>query len=279
MGRDTFRAISLGAGVQSTTMVLMAVCGEFCPQPDCAIFADTGWEPPEVYRQLEKLEDLAKASGFPVHRCSAGDIRQDHLDSAGDDSGRSFMPFFVLSENGAHESHGIVRRKCSTEYKLSPVKRKIKELLGFDPRKPWPRTAPHIEQWIGFSTDEAQRCKPAPESWITTVFPLIEFGMSRSDCVQYCNDVGFGVPVGSSCIGCPFHSPAYWARMAKERPDEFEDACRFDEEMRERGGLPGIRGVPYLHSSRKPLRDVAMDYGGGEQLDLLEHGCGGMCDT
>ena len=36
------RVISLGAGVQSTTMALMAAHGEIGPMPDCAIFADTG---------------------------------------------------------------------------------------------------------------------------------------------------------------------------------------------------------------------------------------------
>ena len=33
--------ISLGAGVQSSTMALMAAHGELTPQPDYAIFADT----------------------------------------------------------------------------------------------------------------------------------------------------------------------------------------------------------------------------------------------
>lgn len=33
--------ISLGAGVQSSTMALMEKHGEITPMPDCAIFADT----------------------------------------------------------------------------------------------------------------------------------------------------------------------------------------------------------------------------------------------
>ena len=36
------RVLSLGAGVQSTTLALMAAHGEIGPMPDCAIFADTG---------------------------------------------------------------------------------------------------------------------------------------------------------------------------------------------------------------------------------------------
>jgi hypothetical protein len=35
--------ISLGAGVQSTTMLLMSAAGELEPLPELAIFADTGW--------------------------------------------------------------------------------------------------------------------------------------------------------------------------------------------------------------------------------------------
>ncbi len=61
------RVLSLGAGVQSTTLALMAAHGEIGPMPDCAIFADTGWEPAAVYEHLDWL-----ASGnvlpFPIHR-------------------------------------------------------------------------------------------------------------------------------------------------------------------------------------------------------------------
>ena len=37
--------ISLGAGVQSSTMALMAAKGEIKPMPDAAILVDTQWEP------------------------------------------------------------------------------------------------------------------------------------------------------------------------------------------------------------------------------------------
>jgi len=41
--KKTLVVISLGAGVQSSTMALMAATGEL-PRPDCAIFADTGYD-------------------------------------------------------------------------------------------------------------------------------------------------------------------------------------------------------------------------------------------
>ena len=57
--------ISLGAGVQSTVMALMAAKGEIEPMPDCAIFADTGAEPRYVYDQLDMIEANVP---FPIHK-------------------------------------------------------------------------------------------------------------------------------------------------------------------------------------------------------------------
>ena len=47
--------ISLGGGVQSSVMALMAGESAFDRVPDCAIFADTHWEPPSVYDHIEWL--------------------------------------------------------------------------------------------------------------------------------------------------------------------------------------------------------------------------------
>ena len=58
-GDDIPHVISLGAGVQSTTMALMAAHGLLTPMPIAAIFADTGAEPEPVYDHLDWL-----SSGF-----------------------------------------------------------------------------------------------------------------------------------------------------------------------------------------------------------------------
>ena len=70
------RVLSLGAGVQSTTLALMAAHGEIGPMPDCAIFADTGWEPKAVYEHLAWLRS-PNVLPFPVHIVSAGNLRAD----------------------------------------------------------------------------------------------------------------------------------------------------------------------------------------------------------
>ena len=75
--RKVFRSLSLGAGVQSTVLALMAERGEHdLPKPDVAVFADTGWEPPSVYEHLDWLE---KQVSFDVVRVSSGNIRDNIL--------------------------------------------------------------------------------------------------------------------------------------------------------------------------------------------------------
>ena len=56
--------ISLGGGVHSSAMALMADQGVFGRVPDCAIFADTRWEPPNIYSHLEWL---ARQLSFPLY--------------------------------------------------------------------------------------------------------------------------------------------------------------------------------------------------------------------
>nr|WP_143045048.1 hypothetical protein [Jiangella alba] len=94
-GDPALRVLSLGAGVQSTTLALMAAAGEL-PALDVAIFADMGWEPAAVYLHLERLEAALGSSGIVVHRVSGGDIRRDVVDPQ-----RRFasLPYFTLALN------------------------------------------------------------------------------------------------------------------------------------------------------------------------------------
>jgi 3'-phosphoadenosine 5'-phosphosulfate sulfotransferase (PAPS reductase)/FAD synthetase len=73
---DPLHIISLGAGVQSSTMALMAAHGEITPMPAAAVFADTQAEPASVYKWLDWLE---RQLPFPVARVTRGSLEQDGL--------------------------------------------------------------------------------------------------------------------------------------------------------------------------------------------------------
>lgn len=69
---EPIHILSLGAGVRSSILALMAAAGEISPMPTVAIFADTQAEPASVYRWLDWLE---KQLPFPVVRATAGNHR------------------------------------------------------------------------------------------------------------------------------------------------------------------------------------------------------------
>ena len=144
--------ISLGAGVQSSTMALMAAKGEITPMPDCAIFADTGAEPAGVYRWLDTLEELLP---FPVYRVMKGQGLRQHIIDAVAGGRFAGAPFFTESDNGG----GQLRRQCTREFKVEPILQQIRALLGL---KKGERAAKAIlaRSWIGISTDEAARVEP-----------------------------------------------------------------------------------------------------------------------
>lgn len=198
------RVLSLGAGVQSTTLALMAAHDHFGPL-DCAIFADTGWEPAAVYEHLRWLMS-PNVLPFPVYVVSAGNLR-DNLLAAGQGKRWASIPAFTRTvDRRGNVSIGMIRRQCTTSAKIEPIRRKVRELTGLT-RKRSPRHAV-MSQWLGISMDEVVRMKPSREAWQVNRFPLIEKRMTRQDCLNWIRSHGYPDPPKSACIGCPFHSNA-----------------------------------------------------------------------
>lgn len=236
------RILSLGAGVQSSTILLMA-CKGLLPKPDAAIFADTGWETMATYQHLEWLKVEAGKHGIPVIVVDNGNIRQNTLD--GQVRGKRWVSMPLFTNNGG----GLLRRQCTLEHKITPIKRQVRKMLGIKSRCVAPKDC--VEQWIGISTDEAHRIftrQKSRESVLT--YPLLSLNMSRYDCMVWLKqNYNITVPK-SSCVGCPYHSQNEWKALSV---DEFSDACLFDEAIRRKGGE---RGDLFVHRSCVPLSEV-----------------------
>lgn len=261
--------LSLGAGVQSTTMALMAAHGEITPMPDAAIFADTGWEPKATYTHLDWLCSH-NVLPFPVYHPSKGNLRDDlNSNAATQDKRFSSVPFFT-------EGGGMGRRQCTKEYKLYPIRDQAKRLLKWPKGKRIAKGA--IEIWIGISTDEAARMKPSTVGYIVNRWPLIDARMDRVDCQRWLERHEYPVPPKSSCIGCPFHSDAHWRDMKDNQPKEWADAVAMDKTIRTGGTLRGFNENQFMHRSLKPLDEVDLstpeDHG---QLNMFNNECEGMC--
>jgi hypothetical protein len=257
--------LSLGAGVQSTAVLLMSIHGEL-PHLDAAFFADTGWEPKEVYAHFEWLRGVAEDAGIDVHVVSAGNIRQDTLDAIGTEHGRTTLPFFVLKQDG---ERGMTRRKCTHIYKVLPMEKAIREYVGLSPRQRV--KCPVVRQWFGISIDEWKRMRQSPNKWSLWEYPLIDRKISRAGCSEWLRKHGYSAP-RSACIGCPFHHDNEWSRVLAD-PDNRKDAEEFDAAIRK---SPQVDGQCFLHRSCKPLGEV--QFGGDPlQLPLWDDECMGMC--
>ena len=269
------RVLSLGAGVQSTTLALMAAHGEFDAMPDCAIFADTGAEPKAVYEHLDWLSS-GNVLPFPVYRVSAGSLKEELL-SAGKGYGNSWgRPPLYVENTKTKRGVGRLRRQCTGDYKIDPIQKKVRELLGLRPRQRWPKE-PTVEQWIGISLDEVHRVKQLAIKALAGRWPLIEKEMSRWDCKQWLQRHDYPVPPKSSCTFCPYHSDAAWRDMKLNDPESWAEAVEVDEAIR--NGVAGVKAEAiYLHRSLTPLAEVdlsnATDRG---QIDALAEECEGMC--
>lgn len=261
------RFLSLGAGVQSSTLALMIAHGELEPV-DAAIFADTGWEPRKVYEWLDWLE---KQLPYPVIRVQRGSLRADIIAKSENPALRvASVPWHMRLPNG---DRGLGRRQCTKEYKLEPLVKKTRQLLGLVPRQRAKGVL--CEMLIGISTDEAMRMKPSNETWKVHRWPLIERDMNRNDCLRWMERKGYPLPPKSSCIGCPFHHDNEW-RAIKADPEAWADAVALDKLIRAPG--KGMNSEQFMHRSCKPLDEVdlstAADHG---QVDMFNNECEGMC--
>jgi hypothetical protein len=97
----------------------------------------------------------------------------------------------------------MVRRQCTREYKITPIRRQVRQL--------WQAAGqPPVEQWLGISLDEAHRMRTSDVAYITNAYPLVETHMTRKDCVRWLTAHGWTEVPKSACIGCPFRSDARW---------------------------------------------------------------------
>jgi len=273
------RILSLGAGVQSSTLALMAATGETDHRLDAAIFADTQAEPDSVYRWLDWLDTEIQRSKypFPVHRVTKGSLTGGSLlVRKSKKTGLSYLkhsiPAYMKRANGAG---GIMGRACTLDYKIIPLQRATKQIAGI---KRGQKTV-GVEIWIGISRDEIIRMKPSREPWAVHQWPLIDSKMSRKDCISWMESRGYPKPPRSACSYCPYHSDKEWQRLKTEEPEAF--AAAIDYEFRLQASAAKIcrlDGVPYLHNSRVPLYTIDFTANEkGQHPDLFGNECEGLC--
>lgn len=250
--------ISLGAGKQSSYMLLNALEGKYKYMPDYAIFSDTGCEPEFVYKYLDWLKDyVLDKYNFKIHIVSKGNLKEDIEKYIDKEIFRvSQIPLWL-------ESGGLVTRQCTGDYKIAPLRKKLKELRGKN----------RVRLWIGISLDEIERVKNSSVKYIENYYPLIENRITIDQIVAWFANNNLQEPGKSACLICPFHSFNYWSMLKRYSKEEFAKACDFDNRIRI---YPRLNSKTYLSSFRKPLKEIDFSQHPSLFPELIEE-CEGLC--
>lgn len=232
------QVLSFGGGVQSAAICVLIAQGRL-PKPDLIVMSDTGREATATWDYLHAaITPLLATVGLEVEVASHNLATVDLYSGNGD----VLMPMYT-DQSGAR---GKLPTYCSNEWKKRVVMRYLRS-----------KGVRECDNWLGFSLDEIERCKPSGVRWLHQVYPLIDglmepyvpwghgagLSMSRADCVRLVEDAGLPTPPKSSCLMCPHRRNGQWRDLRDNYPDDFTAAVLLERELREKD--PHV----YLHES------------------------------
>lgn len=244
---------SYGGGTQSTACLVLAARGDI--HFDHWVMADVGAdsENPETLEYYEKHAlPFAEAHGINLvttrwDRRTGVITLREYLDEI-----KTSIPIPV------NFGQGPASRLCTLRWKIEPVARYHKR-VGATTDTPG-------AVGLGFSTDEVHRCRDTSKhAWQTPVYPLIDLGLSRQDCIALVMDAGLPEPPNSCCWFCPFQRPSQWEERRRTHPELIDEAIELETMLSERTEAMG-KGPCWI-GGKAPLTAVLAQ---GNLFDSVE---------
>ena len=200
--------VSFSGGKDSTAMLLKMIKENW--KIDEIIFCDTGMEFPAMYQHIDKVE---KCIGTKITQLKA-------------ENSFEYMMLYHKKKKGKHKGKygygwpDFQNRWCTSYLKKDVVSRYLKK---YD----------NIIEYHGIASDEAYRTKKNKEKIIR--YPLIEWGMTEQDALDYCYSKGFNW--GGlcerfnrvSCWCCPLQSIPELKQLYTYFPELWEKLKDMDE--------------------------------------------------
>lgn len=186
---------------KDSTAMLLKMIEENIPI-DCILFCDTGLEFPQMYEHIDKVE---KETGLSITRVKAEKsfeyLMFDQPIKRGADS-----PITLRYGEGltGHGWAGPKMRWCTQKLKDVPRERFLKAF------KPYYE----MRHYVGIAADEQKRLERKNNQNPNHVHPLVDWGMTEADCLEYCYSKGYdwgglyNIFDRVSCWCCPLQSLA-----------------------------------------------------------------------
>ena len=230
-GKDGYyHVVSVSGGKDSTATVILMV--EKDMPIDCAIFADTGMDFPEIQEHIEKLDDylfhergihitrLKHPKGFEYLMLNTPIERRRSIEKRN----RLGLPL------RGYGWPGIRTRWCTGQLKTHLIGKEINQI----------KAEHNVLQYVGIAADEAWRCKDKQ-------YPLVDYGITEAQALQMCYDHGFDfggvydVYHRCSCFCCPFQRIGELRQLRKHHPVLWTKLMELDARARDQFG-PGPFG-------------------------------------
>lgn len=259
------KILSCGAGMQSTALALMS-CenvqaineGQPPPHPkvpvyDFVVFCDLGFEPAWVKRQVEFIRTACTQAHIPFRVLDAP-LYTDFLRNFGERRTIS-IPWWTLRDDG-HKSK--MPRNCTIDYKVEMIAKFFRwEVLGYKKHQRLREEDKKAhELHMGFSAEEAKRCKENPNPMFVNKFPLVEMGLTRADNYAYIKDVWGLETKASACAFCPFHQNYFFKYLKENFPDDYKKLVGVDNLLRDKNPKPPMDSDLFISRSRKRIADL-----------------------
>ena len=185
--------ISFSGGKDSTAMLLLMIENGW--PIDDIIFFDTGWEFPEMYDHLELVE---VKTGYKITRVYPNETFDYYFHEYRSKRGN------YIDKIGL--SWPDFKNRWCTRYKINAIKKYCNSLDS------------HII-YEGIAMDESKRIKDGK------VYPLIKFGITEKQALEYCYDNGYGWDGlyqyfnRVSCYCCPLKRISELRMIHKRKPE------------------------------------------------------------
>lgn len=206
---EQYYVCSLSGGKDSTAMFLELIRRKY--PLDEVVYCDTGLEFPAMERHIEKLRKVAKQHGIKFTTLKSEKSFEyymfDYIPKRRNKiihSGKSW-PDFKTRWCTYHLKHQILQKHF----------KEIKENYS-------------LVCYIGLAPDETKRLQKEYNNREGKIYPLVEWGMTESDCLQYCYDHGYdweglyGIFKRVSCWCCPLQQIRELRNLRKYFPDLWE---------------------------------------------------------
>lgn len=220
--------VAYGGGTDSTAMLIECVKRDI--KIDLILFADTGSENPHTYKFYEVFNKWCIDNGLPEIIKVKG--TQPQMVKDGSLEAECLRLKVLPSRTYGYGS-------CSMKWKREPQDKYVRQLPKA--KKVWDR-GDKLVKFIGYDSNEQKRANKIlgiEDNQYTYRFPLIEWGITREQCIDIIKDVGLCPPGKSACWFCPSSKQHEIRSLKMQYPELAERAIA----MEENANLTSIKGL------------------------------------